>query len=162
MIKLNLGCGKDIKEGFVNVDLKKGTGVTLVINFNNDSLMNYYNEGTVDYILCSHMLEHLINPVDFILDCQKILKKHGILEVRLPTTLRTGLFHMRTGHTKSYFYALGCRGRGYQGYPMFDITVKGNWKHYKFKEYVFYRYINLRDWFYRQIYDEWVYKLVKK
>lgn len=161
-LNLNIGCGKDIRKNYINIDLKKGKGVNLVINLNKNRIIKYFKKGTVDHILCSHLLEHLIDPVIFMQDCYKILKKQGTMEVRLPTTLRTGIFHMRTGHTKGYFYAFEHRGRGYQSYPLFDITVKGNCKFYNLKSYLFQRYHNLKDWFLRQIYDEWIYSLKKK
>ena len=160
-MKLNIGCGKDIKPNFINIDRVKDKGVDLVINFNEERLINHFKYNSVDYIYCSHFLEHIIDPTVFIEDCIMSLKKSGVLEVKLPSTLRAGLYHLRTGFGKDYFHSLIYTGN-LQGNKNVDIVVKGNFRHFKFLEYCLKRYQNFRDWFNRQRYDEYIYKITKK
>ena len=56
-MKLNLGCGNDIKEGWVNMDYIGAEGVDVVHNLNR--LPYPFPDNTFDSILASHVLEHL-------------------------------------------------------------------------------------------------------
>jgi predicted SAM-dependent methyltransferase len=56
-IRLNLGCGRDIKEGWVNVDHLSLEGVNLVHDIS--SLPYPFDSGTVEAIRAKDVLEHL-------------------------------------------------------------------------------------------------------
>ena len=58
--KLNIGCGKDIRRGFVNVDYLKSKGVDVVCNLNNYPYPFQNNQ--FDEILAKDILEHLEKP----------------------------------------------------------------------------------------------------
>ena len=60
-MKLNLGCGKDIKPGFINVDYIKHNGVDVVLNL--ETIPYPFKSKSVDYIMMSHVLEHLVYPI---------------------------------------------------------------------------------------------------
>ena len=80
-MKLNLGCGRDIRKGWINLDFIKGDGVDIVHNLN--SLPLPFEDQRFDFVLCQDILEH----VDFVLlinDLYRILKKEGILKIRVP------------------------------------------------------------------------------
>jgi len=87
MIKLNVGCGFDYREGFVNIDgsdlLPK---VDKVIDFNKHSLLNHFEVETVDLILAIDFIEHLFHweAVKILTDFYRLLKSNGKLELRLP------------------------------------------------------------------------------
>ncbi len=60
LLKLNLGCGKDIKEGYVNVDFENFKGVDKVFDLN---VFPYpFEDNSCDEILMNNILEHLDNP----------------------------------------------------------------------------------------------------
>jgi len=81
MKKLNLGCGRDIKRGWVNLDFVKGKGVDVVYDLNITPLP--FQDGEFDYILCQDVLEH-VNFIPLINDIHRILKKNGTLKIRVP------------------------------------------------------------------------------
>lgn len=87
MIKLNVGCGYDYREGFVNIDgcdlLPK---VDRIIDFNNDSLLNHFDTETVDFILAKDFIEHFFHweTVKILNDFYKLLRKNGTLKMKLP------------------------------------------------------------------------------
>jgi len=56
MKKLNLGCGKDIRKGYINLDLKKLPGVDIVHNINKKFP---FKTNSFDEIYASHILEHV-------------------------------------------------------------------------------------------------------
>jgi predicted SAM-dependent methyltransferase len=53
--KLNLGCGEDIKKGFINIDFRKLPGVDITHNL---MAPLPYEPGTIDYIFAQDVLEH--------------------------------------------------------------------------------------------------------
>jgi hypothetical protein len=55
VIKLDLGCGKNKKEGFLGVDQRKFPGVDVVTDLNGKWP---WKDGTVEEISASHIIEH--------------------------------------------------------------------------------------------------------
>lgn len=83
MKRLNLGCGEDIKEGFINLDNTKNKGVNVVHDLNKTPYP-FKNE-EFDEIYASHVLEHLDGDwFKIIKELNRILKKGGILIVKVP------------------------------------------------------------------------------
>ena len=81
-IKLNLGCGEDTREGYLNVDIVKGEEIDIVHNLN---IFPYpFKDNSVDEIVLQSCLEHLNFPEEVIYELHRILKVGGILEVLCP------------------------------------------------------------------------------
>lgn len=57
MIKLHVGCGRIIKEGYINIDAKESKGIKLDLCCDSEKLP--YENNTVDLIESYHMIEHL-------------------------------------------------------------------------------------------------------
>lgn len=55
-LRLNLGCGRDIREGWVNSDFIQGPGVDVVADLEKRLP---WDDNTFYEILISHTLEHL-------------------------------------------------------------------------------------------------------
>jgi len=43
-----------------------------------------YSLGSFDYIVSSHNMEHMPDPITFLQECQKVLKPNGILSIAVP------------------------------------------------------------------------------
>uniref|UniRef100_A0A6M3L8X1 Putative methyltransferase n=1 Tax=viral metagenome TaxID=1070528 RepID=A0A6M3L8X1_9ZZZZ len=89
-MKLNLGCGTDIREKYFNVDRFKLPGVNFIHDlsiapwpFGNDS---------VDEILMYHVLEHLPDTVEAMEELWRILKPGGRAYIRVPFWNSAGAF----------------------------------------------------------------------
>jgi predicted SAM-dependent methyltransferase len=84
MIKLNLGCGSDIKQGFINIDIRELPGVNLVTNIEN--LDKYYTPESVDEINAYDVLEHFSfnKTVGVLTNWISKLKVGGKIIVRVP------------------------------------------------------------------------------
>lgn len=78
---LHFGCGRDIKEGFVNVDHRPLEGVDVVMDIEEDWP---WEESSVDHIVCNHLLEHLEDLIGFMDKAHKVLKPEGLLHVKVP------------------------------------------------------------------------------
>ena len=80
-IKLNVGCGNDIREGWINLDIIKKEGIDIVHDLNKVPLP--FEDDTFNYILCRNVLEH-VNYVALMNDLHRILKQGGLLRIRVP------------------------------------------------------------------------------
>jgi len=84
MKRLNLGCGRCIKskeKGWINLDSKKLEGVDVIHNI--EKLPLPFNDNEFDDILCQDILEH-VEYIPVLKDLHRILKKGGIIRIRVP------------------------------------------------------------------------------
>lgn len=95
-IKLNLGCGRlGQLKGYLNVDAYKNKGVDIIHNLN--KIPYPFDDNSIDEIYISHVLEHLdLSFEDFIKEMRRILKRNGILLLRVPIGVQAlSLFHKK-------------------------------------------------------------------
>lgn len=84
--KLNVGCGLDIRSGWVNLDMVDYGGNQIV------DLNKYpwpFPDNHFDYIYCSHILEHMGNFNAVVTELFRVGQPDAILEVRVPFFLST-------------------------------------------------------------------------
>jgi predicted SAM-dependent methyltransferase len=79
--KLNLGCGVDIKEGWINLDSARLPGVDVVHDI--ETLPLPFRDEEFDEILAHDVLEH-VEYIPVLKDLCRILKKGGTLTIRVP------------------------------------------------------------------------------
>ncbi len=79
--KLNLGCGIDIKPGWINLDSIAIPGVDVVHDI--EHLPLPFANKEFDEILAQDVLEH-VNYTPVLKDLHRILKKGGALHIRVP------------------------------------------------------------------------------
>jgi len=74
-MKLDLGCGKAKREGFIGVDALQFEGVDVVCDLGREKWP--WADDTVDEVHCSHMIEHLkaSERVHFVNELHRVLKK---------------------------------------------------------------------------------------
>lgn len=102
-MKLNLGAGTDIKEGFTNVDIVDLEGIDVVHNLNEFPWP--FDDKSIEYIHAQDVLEHVDEPVAFITECYRILKPGATLWIQTPRYDADFLWidptHKRGFHEKS-------------------------------------------------------------
>ena len=81
-MKLQIGAGGKALDGWVNLDLAKLPGIDIVHNL--DSYPWPFEDGQFDYILAIDVLEHLSDLVKAMEEIHRILKKDGVIELRVP------------------------------------------------------------------------------
>jgi SAM-dependent methyltransferase len=105
-MKINLGCGTDIKPGFVNVDIAELPGVNVVHDINDVPLP--FTDNSAELIYCKDILEH-VDLVRVLGDLHRILRPGGRLEVRVPHFTSKNAYsdpthrNFFTSHTLRYF-----------------------------------------------------------
>tara|TARA_Y100000401_G_scaffold117565_1_gene127170 strand:+ start:3378 stop:3911 length:534 start_codon:yes stop_codon:yes gene_type:complete len=82
-MKLHLGCGDKIIDGFVNVDIRKNVGVDLIDDI---SLLSSIKNNSVDLIYACHVLEHFDrNNYEKVLKrWYEVLSAEGVLRLSVP------------------------------------------------------------------------------
>lgn len=80
--QLNLGCGTDRKEGWVNLDYNPDYHPDVVHDF--DVLPYPFENEQFERIYCSHVLEHVKDLFGTLDELLRILKKGGVIHVRVP------------------------------------------------------------------------------
>ena len=169
-VKLNIGCGMDIKKSsdevtWINIDNVQDGNIDKVIDFDYERIGTFYNINSVDEIYCSHFLEHIdVNQqLDFILDCIDVLKPGGKLILRLPNTMRSQVFHKNFGFTKDYFMSLSkTNDRCLQNVDIIEIKSKATSYKMGFMRFILNNYLDLREWLTRRFSDEYTYEFRKK
>jgi ubiquinone/menaquinone biosynthesis C-methylase UbiE len=82
-MKLHLGCGDKILEGFINIDVRKLNGVDIVTDI---TKLETIEDNSVELIYCSHVLEHFGRNVykKVLENWYEKLKPDGILRIAVP------------------------------------------------------------------------------
>jgi predicted SAM-dependent methyltransferase len=108
-MRLNLGCGHEVLDGWENYDSHPVTDEVQYINLN--TLPLPFETGSIDEVLLSHVLEHLeVNPYEFMMEIYRILKKDGVVQVKLPVFYNC-ITHTRFYHAPGYFAEITTRGK---------------------------------------------------
>lgn len=87
LVRLDLGCGKNKREGFTGVDSRSFPGVDIVCNLGVDRWP--WDDGSVEEAHCSHLIEHLTWPerVHFFNELHRVLVKGARCQLVWPHPL---------------------------------------------------------------------------
>lgn len=86
MKKLNVGCGTDYREGWVNLDFNKKfkTDVTFDLNKIYGGGRLPFKDNTFDLIILYDVLEHFPEPLPILRELYRICRKGGIIDIKVP------------------------------------------------------------------------------
>jgi ubiquinone/menaquinone biosynthesis C-methylase UbiE len=105
--KLNLGSGRDIRSGYVNVDLVPLAGVDLVCDL--QRLPWPFKDNSVDEVIAIHVIEHLPNTVRVMEEIFRITRPGARITIEVPHYKHSNAYkdptHVRffTEETFDYF-----------------------------------------------------------
>ena len=122
-MKLNLGCGRDIKEGYINLDKIEMEGVDVVHDLN--EFPYPFKENEFDEIYCRHVLEHTDDLIGVMDELHRISKSCGKIKIIAPYFSGQGAYndptHRRffTWKTFDYFSS-----KGYYSGSVFKIIER--------------------------------------
>lgn len=127
--KLNIGCGYDKFDGFVNIDIAEEVNPDKVVNVENGLP---FQDNSFEHIYSEHCLEH-VRPHywKFVLnEIARVAKNECILELRLPfdqTYKRTNADHYRTFSYKSFNqFMAGDKRNYYSDLNLIELSKKTN------------------------------------
>lgn len=101
--KLNIGCGRDSRPGFVNLDSVAGPGVDVAFELGKRPSNEFdHLREQFDYMLMSHVIEHIGNPLQAMETLWQWAKPDCILDVRCPYGSSDDAFEDPT-HVRQYF-----------------------------------------------------------
>lgn len=86
-MKLNVGCGTDYREGFVNIDGSTSLArVDRVVDISRERLTAHFEAGSCEYIIANDIVEHHYHweAVQLLADFFALLRSGGGLEIRVP------------------------------------------------------------------------------
>lgn len=124
--KLHLGCGRNIMDGWINLDVFQMDGVDIVAdldNCKNDSLP--FADNSIDQFLASHVIEHLNNTLDLMQELHRIAKPNAAALFRVPYGSNDDAYEDPT-HVRQYFL----NSFGYFSQPFYwraDYGYRGDW-----------------------------------
>ena len=84
-MKLNLCCGDDIRDGYINIDVRKTRPNVLTIDLEKD-LLRAFPSNSVDEIIARDCIEHISwrRVEDLLRDIHRVLKCDGKLYIQVP------------------------------------------------------------------------------
>ena len=87
MLKLNVGCGWECKDGWLNVDnTEKWQRENYPITFMDATKPWQYEDNTFDYILSEHMIEHIEDSKGLyaMTEAHRTMKRGGVVRISCP------------------------------------------------------------------------------
>src|SRR2546421_9335476 len=122
-MKVNLGCGRIVRPGFVNVDRYPRECVDVVHDL--DQVPWLFADESVDYIWACHVLEHVASLERTIREVHRILRVGGVPEVRVPYGIKSlyNPFHLRA-FDRTSFDLFAKLALGYQSQAWFRVATR--------------------------------------
>lgn len=80
-MKLNLGCGKDYRKGYINIDKCHKFSD---LSFDLEKVPYPFKDNSIEKILAENVMEHLINFEQALDELHRILKPAGVIEILVP------------------------------------------------------------------------------
>ncbi len=81
--KLQIGCGHNLLEGWINTDLNPINNNVIKL----DASKAYpFQDATFDFIYSEHIFEHLTfeQSVEMLKECKRVLKPYGVMRIAIP------------------------------------------------------------------------------
>lgn len=122
--KVNLGCGRDIMAGAINLDRVQLPGVDVVCDLGKSQLP--FDDDSIDVFYAYHLLEHLPNLLDVVEELWRCAKPDGRLMVRVPHGASNDADEDPT-HVRRFFE----HSWGYFSQPYYwraDYNYAGDWQ----------------------------------
>jgi hypothetical protein len=85
--KMNVGCGTDYREGYINIDGSSSlTRVDIVLDITGENLLSAFQVDHFKFILANDIIEHHFHweAVALLNAFFRLLRKDGLLEIRVP------------------------------------------------------------------------------
>jgi hypothetical protein len=127
LYRLNVGCGRNIKPGWINLDSVALPGVDIVCDLENLRQIPINLPGdTVESFLLSHVIEHVRDTLGLMQELWRLATPDAIAEVRVPHGASDDAWEDPT-HLRAYFP----KSFGYFSQPYYwraDYGYRADWR----------------------------------
>jgi SAM-dependent methyltransferase len=128
--RLNVGCGRNIIEGWLNLDMMPLPGINIVADLENCATKPLpIDSDSVDEFLLSHVIEHIRHPLPLMQELWRVAKPEARMTIRVPHGGSDDAWEDPT-HVRAYF----TNSFGYYSQPYYwraDYGYRGDWRHEK-------------------------------
>ena len=125
--RLNVGCGTDIREGWINLDSSRLPGVDVVANLDDCRTTPLpLPADTIDEFYCSHVLEHLRDALGFMQELHRIAKPDAVATIRVPYGSSDDADEDPTHVRRLFLYSFSYFSQ--RGYWYADYGYRGDWE----------------------------------
>lgn len=125
-MKLNMGCGRKIRKGWINLDVRRLPGVEVIHNL--DKFPYPFKDNHFDEIELEHVLEHLDNPIKCLEELWRISKPNAKITISVPHWSHfisyCDLTHKRVCSSASFIYYEMKMPEQYSKFANFKIVSK--------------------------------------
>ncbi len=124
--KLNIGCGRDTKPGWINLDIAELPGVDVIADLNkcNENKIPL-KDNSIDEIYASHVIEHISNTLPLMEELYRISQPEGKAIFRVPHGSHNDAYEDPT-HVRQFFE----NSFSYFSQPYYwraDYGYRGDW-----------------------------------
>lgn len=127
MSKLNVGCGRNVLPGWINLDCVSLPGIDVVADLECCATAPLpFADDSVDEFLLQHVLEHIREPLPLMQELHRVASPGALAVIRTPYGSSDDAWEDPT-HARPYF--LG--SFGYFGQPFYwraDYGYRGDWQ----------------------------------
>lgn len=105
MKMLNVGCGKDVRLGWTNIDNHDRYGAEVVFDLNQiyKGKKMPFRDNTFDHVLMDGALYLFLDPVPIINELIRVCKRDGMIEIHTVTPNNVTSMNFIRGHTRTQF-----------------------------------------------------------
>jgi ubiquinone/menaquinone biosynthesis C-methylase UbiE len=124
--RLNVGCGTDIRDGWINLDSSQLPGVDVVADLDDCRRSPLpFPADSIDEFYCSHVLEHLRDALGFMQELHRIAKPGAMATIRVPYGSSDDADEDPTHVRRLYLYSFSYFSQ--RGYWYADYGYQGDW-----------------------------------
>jgi len=80
-MKLNIGCGRQKIDGYINCDISKEVNPDVLVDLERTLP---FEDNSINEILLNRVLEHTIKPIDIFKELYRVCKDRAVIKIRVP------------------------------------------------------------------------------
>jgi SAM-dependent methyltransferase len=125
--RLNVGCGRNILNGWINLDSRELPGVSVIADLERCAEIPIpLDDDSIDEILIAHVIEHIRTPLAVMQELHRIARPRAKAVIRVPYGSSDDAWEDPT-HVRAYFL----QSFGYFSQPFYwraDYGYRGDWQ----------------------------------
>jgi SAM-dependent methyltransferase len=126
-LRLNLGCGRDVLPGWINLDHRAGPGIDVVADLDDCARTRLpFDDDSVAEVRMSHVIEHLRDTLPLMAELHRVVRAEARLTIHVPHGASDDAWEDPT-HVRAYFPS----SFSYFSQPYYwraDYGYRGDWQ----------------------------------